>query len=175
MKKTHKIAFSSIITALIVVLMLSAYFPYFTYAIPAAAGVLLAVVTIEIDRKWALGTYIASAVLVLLFCEKEAAMLYVGFFGYYIILKGIIEQKYNRIFEIILKHLIFNIAIVLSYLIIIFVFGIPFDESGKTGIVFIIGFLIAGNIVFAIYDYGVTKVITAYIYALHPKINRMFK
>lgn len=175
MKKTHKIAFSGIIVALIVSLMLSAYFPYFTYSAPAAAALLIAVLVIEIGRKWAFGAYIASSFLTLIFCEKEAAVLYVGFFGYYIILKGIIEEKFSRTIEFILKQIIFNIAVVISYFAIEKIFGIPFDETGKTGFVFKIFMLVAGNIVFVIYDIGISRVISGYIYKIHPKIVKMFK
>ena len=78
--------------ALAVVLMLAAYFPYLTYAIPAFAGLCIMVVLLETGAKWAISAYITSAVLTLLFCEPEAMLMYVFLFGYYPILKAFIEK-----------------------------------------------------------------------------------
>ena len=175
MKKSAKVALSGVICALSVVIMLTAYFPYLTYAIPAISGALLTVIAIEIDKKWAFGAYIVSALLTLLLCEKEAASLYVCFFGYYTIVKGIIETRFRGIVEYLLKYLIFNLSIVIGYLLVVYVFGIPFEEAGMSGWIFAVGLLVAGNVVFYIYDRGLDRVIAAYIHFMHPKIRRMFK
>jgi len=111
----------------------------------------------------------------MLFCEKEAATLFVGFFGYYPILKGIFEQYLKGFPEKLIKQLTFNAAAVISYLVIVYVFGIPFQESGETGKWFAVALLAAGNVVFYIYDIGLSRAIGAYIYKLHPKIQRIFK
>lgn len=175
MKKSAKVALSGVLTAVAVVIMLMAYFPYLTYAVPALAGAVLTVIAIEVDKKWAFGAYIASSLIAILLCEKEAASLYLCFFGYYTILKGAIESKFSGVGEYLLKHLIFNIAIVLGYLLVVYVFGIPFTESGEGGLIFALGLLLAGNVVFHIYDRGLDRVIGTYIHSLHPKIMRMFK
>ena len=175
MKKTQKIALCGVFSALSVVIMLTAYFPYATYAIAALAGCSFAVITIEAGRKWALGSYIASAIITLLICEKEAAMLFVGFFGYYCILKGLIEEHFRGAIEWLLKFLSFNIAVIISYLVIVFVFDIPMDESGKLGDWFLGVLLALGNIVFWLYDIGLSRVIGMYIYKWHPKIAKIFK
>ena len=175
MKRSAKVALSGVLCALAVVVMLVAYFPYVTYAAPAVAGALLTVIAIEIDKKWAFGAYLASALLVLLTCEKEAASLYLCFFGYYTILKGVIESRFRGFIEYLLKHLVFNLAIVIGYLLVVYVFGIPFSETGEEGWIFAAGLLLAGNVVFHIYDRGLNRVIAAYIHIIHPKINRMFK
>lgn len=175
MKISAKIALSGVICALVVVIMLTAYFPYFTYAIPAVSGAILTVIAIEIDKKWAFGAYLTSALLTLLLCEKEAASLYVCFFGYYTILKGAIEARFRGLLEYLLKHLIFNVAIGIGYLLVVYVFDIPFEEAGMSGWLFAAGLLAVGNVVFHIYDRGLDRVIAAYIYRMHPKIKRLFK
>ncbi len=175
MKKSAKVALSGVLCALSVVIMLTAYFPYLTYAIPAVSGALLTVIAIEIDKKWAFGAYLVSALLTILLCEKEAASLYVCFFGYYTIVKGIIEARFRGFLEYLFKFLIFNIAIVIGYLLVVYVFGIPFSESGAGGWLFAVGLLAVGNVVFFIYDRGLDRVIAAYIHLMHPKIKRMFK
>ena len=52
MKKSSKIALGSMLTALSVVLMYFTFFPYFTYTIPAAAGIILIISVIEINKKY---------------------------------------------------------------------------------------------------------------------------
>lgn len=175
MKQSAKVALSGMLSAMAVVIMLMAYFPYITYAIPAIAGGILAVIAVEIDRKWALGAYVATSIITLLICEKEAACLFVGFFGYYTIFKGYVEQHFRGVLEYIIKFAVFNAAIVVSYLAVVFVFGMSLAELGIAGLGFAAGLLAAGNVVFIIYDFGLNRVIGYYIYALHPKIRKMFK
>lgn len=70
-------------------MFLTGLIPIGTYALPAIAGVLLIVAVIEIGAKWAWMIYAAVAVLSLLFAaDKEAALLFVLFFGYYPVLKS---------------------------------------------------------------------------------------
>ncbi len=175
MKKTQKVALCGVFSALSVVIMLTAWFPYATYAIAAVAGCSFAVITIEAGRKWAFYSYLVSAVITLLFCEKEAAMLFVGFFGYYCILKGVIEEKFKGAVEWALKFLVFNVSVIISYLIIVYVFGIPIEESGDFGDWFIGALLLGGNIVFLLYDIGLSRLIGMYIYKWHPKVAKIFK
>lgn len=174
MKNSKKTAFSGLIVALSIVSMLLAYFPYFTYAIPAFAGSLMFVICIEVDRMWALGSYIASAIIVLFLCEKEAATLYVCFFGYYPIIKGVLEQYLKTPLSWIIKFIIFNFAATVAYLLITLVFGIPFFDGTIAPQVFLGVMLVLGNVVFCLYDIGLTRVISAYIVRLHPRISKMF-
>lgn len=175
MKISGKIALGGVLSAMAVVIMLVAYFPYFTYAVPALAGIVFAVISIEIGRKWAFLSYAACSAVTLLLCEKEAAVLFAGFFGYYVILKGIIEQHFNGVSEHIIKQAVFSAAMIICYLGVVYVFGIPFDDSGLLGRYLAPALLIAGNVVFYIYDIGVTRVLTAYIIKLHPRISKMFR
>ncbi len=174
LKNSKKTAFSGLITALSVVAMLLAYFPYFTYAIPAFAGALMFVICIEVGRRWAVGAYIASALIVLFICEKEAATLFVGLFGYYPIVKGILEQYLKTSVAWLIKFAIFNVSALISYLVIIFVFGIPFFDGSISPQIFITILLVMGNMVFCLYDIGLTRVITAYIVRLHPRVSKLF-
>lgn len=175
MRKSARVAFCGILSALTVVIMLLSYFPSFTYAIPATAGVLFAVIVIEIDARWAFVAYIATSILCFLFAEKEAALLFIFFFGYYPIIKGLIERRHSRPIEYGIKFAVFNVAIVIAYLLIINVFGIPFDDMGMFGKYAAWAMLIAGNVVFFVYDIAVSRLLTGYYHMLHPRIKRLFK
>lgn len=175
MKQSKRIALCGMLSALAIVIMLMAYFPYLTYALPALAGALFAVVMVELGSKWALGGYITAAVLSLLLCEKEAAVIFVAFFGYYPILKAFLERCASRIAEYLFKFLTFNIAVAVAYVIIIFVFGIPMEGLGDFGKYTVLILLVLANIMFLVYDMALSKVYEDYMRKIHPKISRMLK
>lgn len=175
MKNTSKITFSAIMSALAVVIMLTSYFPYLTYAIPAIAGLCVMVVLIETDYKWAVFTYISSAVLVFMFAEMESKFLYLFLFGYYPILKSLIEKINKQIFEWILKIIIFNISILLVYGVFSKLFALSLDDFGALRQYGVAILLVLSNIVFIVYDIAVSRISMVYINMLHPKINRLFK
>ncbi len=63
-RNSSKTALGGIIAALSVTTMfLTAVFTTLSYALPAAAGILLVVVVIDVDKKWAFGVYAATALL----------------------------------------------------------------------------------------------------------------
>ena len=175
MNKTKCIALCGLLVALAVVVMLVAYVPYLTFTLPVIAGAILSLVYFEIDAKWALGSYAAASVLALLLCEKEASMMFVAFFGYYPVLKAYIERIPNRILEYIVKFLLFNIATVAAYSVIIYVFGIPMEGLGDFGKYTLYILLASFNLMFLVYDMALTKLYPAYMARLHPRLSKLLK
>ena len=175
MKNTSKITFSAIMSALAVVIMLISYFPYLTYAIPAIAGLCVMVVLIETNYKWAVFSYISSAVLVFMFAEMESKFLYLFLFGYYPILKSLIENINKQIFEWIIKIIIFNTSILLVYGVFSKLFALSLDDFGALREYGVAILLILSNIVFIVYDIAVSRMSMVYLNMLHPKINKLFK
>ena len=161
--------------ALAVVVMLTSYFPYLTYAIPAMAGLFIMVAVIEVGNKWALFSYLSSAVLVMLVAEPEAKFMYVGFLGYYPILKAIIEKIRKPITEWILKIVSFNIAVIIVYFIFSKMFTVSFDDFGALGKYGALITLAVGNIVFVVYDIAVARMAMFYNYMVRPKIKKYLK
>ncbi len=154
MSKSGKIALGGLLTALGVVLMfLTGLIPIGTYALPAIAGVLLIVAVIEIGAKWAWMIYAAVAVLSLLFAaDKEAALLFVLFFGYYPVLKSFLERISNKVLSWISKFAVFNVAVVACFFLAVNFLQLPEDSFTVFGIYLPWVFLILGNAVFLIYD-----------------------
>ncbi len=175
MKNTKKITLCGIISALAVVVMMAGYFPYLTYAIPAVAGMLMIVPLIECGAVWAFGSYAAAAIIVMLLGETETKILFVLILGYYPILKSVIERLKSRVVERILKLLIFNVAAVSSYFITSIVFGISFDDFATLGKYGAYIFLAVCNVVFVIYDIGISRVGAYYGFTLHDKIKKIIK
>ena len=174
---SFKIALGGIITALSIVLMFSTgLIPTLTYAIPAMTGMLLIVINIEINARFAMAVYAAVSLLSLLVvADKEAAVMYAAFFGYYPIIKGFIEKKLSGVIEWIVKYVIFNIAVISAYFVVSKIFMISYEDLGSLGKYAVPVFLVICNIVFALYDIALTRLLSAYIYNWRKYIKRMFK
>ena len=173
--KTRKIAFCGISAALATVIMLTGYLPYLTYAIPCIASLVIMVVTIELGKKYAFATYITSILPIFLFCEVEATLLYICLVGYYPILKSVFEKVRFRSLEYVLKVVTLNAAVWVIYFLSTIVFGISFDDMGEFGKYGTIILLVAANITFLCYDICISKMASAYIIVLHPRIKKMLK
>lgn len=172
-KKTFNIALCGLISALgVVIMMITAIIPTTTYAMPAMASLLLTVIVIETDKKWALASYFVVSVLSLLLVpDKESVAFYILFFGYYPIYKQIIESKIKHLWlQWLLKILVFSISAIIIYFIAILILGMPADEFTVFGINVPLLFLIAGIAVFIIFDRAMTRVIVAYVIKLRKKL-----
>lgn len=178
MRNSAKTAMGGMIAALsLTIMLLTAVVPYLQYALPAMSGALLVLMVIEINKKWALCTYAAVSILsFLILPNKEAAMVYFAFFGFFPILKPLLESKIksNKLCWLI-KAIVFNITAVASYIVIINVFGIPLEEMeefGKWGVPIL---LAMGNVMFVLYDICITRLVTLYIHKWQKKFRKLFK
>ena len=177
MKQSSKCAIGGIVSALSLVLMISvAIIPFLTYALPALAGVLIIFIVIEIDKKWAFGVYSAVGILAfLLVHDKEVAMMYIAFFGYYPIIKALLESKIPVALGWIIKVLLFNVTMVAAYLVLIYVMGISIDEIDEYGKMAVPMLLGAGTVAFVAYDIALTRIITLYMLKWRKYFKRYFK
>ncbi len=178
MKSTKLTALGGIVTALSVMFMfLSSLIPFMTYVVPAFAGLLLIVTVEEVELKWSAYIYFAVSVLSLLvIADKESAVMYAFFFGYYPIIRVIVNDHVkNKALNVILRFLIFNVSVVLGYLLIIYVFAIPIEEMeefGKYTNLFLLGL---GNVTFVFYDIVVRNLTIIYNKSWHDRVNKTFK
>lgn len=177
MKQSSKCAIGGIVAALSLVLMISvAIVPFMTYALPAMAGALMIFVVMEIDKKWAFGVYATVAILgIFLVPEKEVAVMYLAFFGYYPILKAIIESKLHSVFEWLLKLLSFLTTMVVSYYLMMKLMALQIDEMEEWGNMAIPILLGMGTFAFIMYDIALTKLITLYNLKWRKHFKRFFK
>ena len=177
MKQTSKTALGGIVSALSIVLMLmTAVIPFMSYALPLVAGALLILMVIEVSKSWAFIVY-ASVSLLAIFVvpDKEAATFYVAFFGYYPIIKSMLEKHLPTVAEWLVKLVIFNAATVAGYLFTVHVLGIPFDDMGEWGKYGVIFLLALANVVFIMYDILLTKLITLYMIKFRKSFRKIFK
>ena len=176
MNQSGKVAFGGIVSAVCIVCMfLTGFFPFATLALPAIAGVLLIAIVIELGLRWAWLVYAAVSLLSFFLApDAEAKLLFILFFGYYPIIKAYLERMSSRVFCWILKFLIFNAAVVAADFIALFFFQLPSDIFIIFNINLPFVFLLLGNVVFFIYDYAVTCLISSYVRKLHPILQKRF-
>lgn len=177
MKQSSKCAIGGIVSALSLVLMISvAVIPFLTYALPAVAGTLIIFIVCEIDKKWAFGVYCTVAILgMLLVPDKEVAVMYLAFFGYYPILKAMIESKFPIVIEWIIKVGAFAATMAGSYFLMIKFMGVTIDETEEWGMMAYPILLGMGTFAFILYDISLTKMITLYIKKWQKHFKRYFK
>ncbi len=177
MKQSSKTALGGIVAALSVTLLfMLSVIPFLTYALPALAGALIILLVIELNKKWAAGVYVAVSLLAVLFVpDKEAAMMYAAFFGYYPIIKALVEARFKKVVCWIFKIALFCVTMVVSYYLMIRFMGVEFDELqtfGRFAVPILLG---AGIIAFILYDYTLSAIITVYLKKWRKRFRRIFK
>lgn len=171
-----RMALGGMLTALAVVCMfLSNVVPAAEYALPALAAVVVMIAVVELGRRGAVLVYAASSVLALLLVSNiEAKLMYLLFFGYYAILKSIFESLHRPYFCIGLKFAVFNLAVITIYFLAIQLFGVSVEEFELFGVALPVVFLLLGNAIFAVYDVGLTRVVTVYHLRYHRRVQQLF-
>ncbi|MBQ3432609.1 MAG: hypothetical protein IJG23_07485 [Clostridia bacterium] len=164
MKKSFKIAFGGILTAFSVILILIGNIPMGEYLGPTFAGILLAWAVIEMGAVQSLWIFAASSLLAFfLSANREPVMLYVLFFGYFPILKDVLQRKVKfAVLRWIIKFLVFNTSMVAAYLLLIYVFGMPIEELNSFGKYGLIILLAGGNILMVVVDFCIEKLSILY-------------
>lgn len=172
-RKSTQVAIGGVSTALCLLLMVfTAILPFAEYALPALAGVILIAVVAENGSKSAIIVYMAVSLLSpILVPRPEAAMLFVFFFGYYPILQFRLNQIQPKVIQYLVKFLLFNIAIIGAYFLMIQLFGITgiLDSFGNFGQYSVLILLGLGNLFFIVYDFSVFNLCYIYLYWFRPK------
>lgn len=175
MKKAKLTAFCGMMTALSVVLMaITTVLPVLMYVLPLVTGIAVLIVSDVSNKKWGTGVYFSTALLsFILITDKETVLTYALFFGYYPLIRDLIE-KLPKVVSIIVKFVVFNLSAVLIGLAGVFVLGLPADEYSEFGKATVPILLGLANIVFVMYDSVFTKWKIVFS-ALSKKINRFLR
>ncbi len=135
----------------VVIMLLTNIMPSMMYVIPIITGAIVFAVDEIIGKKWALGVFfVTSFISFILLTDKEAALNYTLFFGYYPLLKPLYERL-PKVLSWSVKVLTFNVALTAIGLIVTFIFKLPFldEDMGKFTIPI---FAVLFNVVFVMYD-----------------------
>ena len=165
--KTKAIAFSGIATSVIVILLfLAGIIEVLDYTACAICGLVVTFILVEFGRSAALGVYFASSILSLLIVpSKIATVLFIAFCGWYSFVKSRLE-KLRTPLDLIIKLLLFNIVLIIIYLITKFVLILENDTS-----IILIALFVVCNFTFLIYDKLITKLIWLYVNVYKKKLN----
>jgi len=168
--KTYAVALGGVIAALSAALMLfSAVFPLAEFVLPASAGILLIAAVYEVGEGWALLIYAAVGLLsFLLPSNKDSAVYYILFLGFYPVLKSYLERIKNIILKWAVKLIIFNASSAASVFVLVKLLGIT-DDMFKYGYLFAALLL---NLTFVVYDLAVSRLIVLYNFRLRKFIRR---
>lgn len=178
MRESSKAALGGIVAALAVVIMLATYIsPLFVYTAPPFAGLLLIFIIKEIGYSWAFGTYAAVSLLsVFVIADKESAVFFTFFFGYYPILRTVLCNKIKiKLLSFAVGLFVFNISLLISVWFCSVVFGIDYSDFTSGGKAMILLFVGLMNIVFVVYDFLFLRLNFLYDKLLSKKVKRFFR
>lgn len=144
---------------------------------PTCAGLVLVWAVEELGELTSLGIYLASSVLAFFLSgNKEPALLYILFFGYYPILRDLLIKKVKiKALAWVIKFIVFNGTMVLAYFILIYVFGMPLEDLqglGKYGIYIL---LASGNILLVILDFCIGRLLLLYRHKWQKRVRNLMK
>ena len=154
------LALSALFVALTVITLYSAsVWPTGLFGLVAFASMFCAATVIDAGISYGLYVYIISAILgIILLPDKAAPVLYIFFFGYYPIVKSLIEHLKAVLIQWALKLLVFNTSLTI---ILFFFKGLILNlGDNPPGLLLIYP---AASVVFLLFDYGYTKLIWFYI------------
>ena len=168
-RSSFKIAFPAILGALSLVLIyIGSAAPSGNWGIVAVAGLLPAAAVISVGWKsgalcWA-GTSLLALILV---PSKLCALMYAVLFGLYPLVKSWIERIGKKMPEYLLKLVFFNAAFTVIYVSMkAAVLGSLPSTLSAVRILYPVG-----NVVFLMYDFGFSRLISFYIARIHRAIR----
>lgn len=175
---SFRISFCAIISAICIILMFGALIPSLAYAVPAVAGILIWTICEQINSKWAVLSYIAVVLLsFMLIPEIEADFFLLSFFGYYPTLCESLKKIKNKVIRYIVKLLVFNISIIITYNILCAILSVDkmlegMESFGQYAVFVLWGM---GLIAFILYDLFLDVAKDLYIKIIKPKFNKLVK
>lgn len=180
--KSSNITLGGILTALTVIILYSAsVIPISTLSVLTVSSVIIPVCIIRSNVKTATMVYLASSIISLFFVSLNIWLLYVLIFGLYGIVKFYIEKVRNEKKEIILKFIYYNFIFVLAISLVKVILGVdvflPLENIISKYINVHVRLLsgclywIVGLIVYYLYDYAMTLLISFYMERIHNKIK----
>lgn len=168
-KSLNQLTRCALLTALgAALLYVSSMVPSGRLAVVAIAGLLTAAAVIHCGLWRGFAVYGATTLLALLIVpDKGNVLMYGAFLGCYPALKSLLERRCRPMVEWAAKLLVFNAVFALMWILARSVLLADFPEF-KLGWLL---FQLAGNVVFVIYDRGLTGLITFYINSISKRIR----
>ena len=163
----RKMAFCGLDRGLCLTVMLLGYLvPFATYVVPAVSGALLMPIIYEYGRNTGAVEFVAVSVLsLLLVSDYEIVFMFIFVFGSYTVVKMSIDKMKNKKLGILIKFLYVNIALVIAYGILLFIFPVAaiVNEFSEYSYAFILLLAAMFNLTFFLYDRILEKLLVIYV------------
>ena len=159
-RKTRVVSLTALFSALTVIyLYFASVWPTGVFGFVAFASLLVAAAVCDAGVLPGVYVYFVSSALgLLLVPNKSAPLLYIAFFGYYPVVKSLIERINGTLIQWILKLLVLNAALTVIWFLLR---ALVFDFGGAApGILPVYA---GSNAVFVLFDIGFSKLIGFYI------------
>lgn len=168
MKNTKKLTFSAVLSALAVAIMyIGAMLEVLDLSTAALASICVMLILTELGMKYAFLSYACIGVLsFLLLPTKYAAIMFIGFLGFYPMAKSFFERKFRGLCCLVLKFVLLNVCIFVMLLAVRYVM--------VEALWFEIMVLVLANIVFVVYDYALSQLLRAYVFVWRKKLKIKF-
>ncbi len=151
-ERSYRVALGGIVAALcLTVMVLTGVVPALYIAAPMVAGMLMIILAEEVSEGWGWLTYLAVSLLTLLMNpDKEAALMFILFFGYYPLLRPRMQRIRPRWLRMLLKLLLYNAFLVADFWVTVYVLGLPTFEDTLPWMY--AGLIAVSNLIFLAYD-----------------------
>ena len=180
--KSGNITLGGILIALTIIILYSAsILPVSTISVLTIASAIVPVCIIRSDVNTAVMVYLASSIISIFFIPLNIWLLYTLIFGGYGIVKYFIERLRKEKVEILLKFIYYNVIFILAVILAKAILGIDVLLAAEKIIskyIAVNGRLLSGvlywaigAVVYYLYDYAMTLIITFYMERIHNKIK----
>ena len=166
--KTKRLVVSALMSALgVVFLYLGALVEVASLSMAVIASMCVILVAAEYGGAYPWLVYaVTSTASLLLLPNKEAAVAFALFFGFYPIIKRWLDQK-KRLASWIIKELIFNAALALDVLLSMLLL----TAGNAEPLPIIIAYIVIAEIAFPLYDFALSRVVLIYTRKIRPKLK----
>ena len=167
-KNTRRLTLSALFSALcLIALYIASIWPTGLYGLVAFASLFVAAGVIEAGTVSGIYVFVVSSALgILLLPNKAAPLLFLLFFGYYPVLKNLIEKIKSKAVQWFLKLLVFNATLTVIW---VFLKELLMGFSERFSGVWII--YVLGNVVFVLFDYGYSNLLLLYVSMVSRRIR----
>ncbi|HJH62013.1 MAG TPA: hypothetical protein IAC84_01895 [Firmicutes bacterium] len=165
----RKVAYPALLGALsLVVVYLGSITPTGSWGVVAVAGLMPCAAVISAGLPAGFLCWAGVSILAFLMVpDKFCVLLYGVLFGLYPMVKALIERLRRRPVEYLLKLVFFNAALTVLYLVM----RAAVLASLPQALSVVWALYGAGNVVFLLYDYGLSKLIGAYLARIHRAVR----
>ena len=163
-RQTKYLTVSAMLCALgVIILMLGSFVEVVDISVAVIASLLCVYAVIEIGGiyPWLIWA-VTSVIALLLIPQKTPALFYALFAGFYPMLKEKLEQKFRPAIAIPIKLGAFHVSLLLMYGVLRLF--LPAQLEGLVFGWFLLVLYVAAVAVFLVYDYALTKLISAYLF-----------